>query len=205
LRPGEGQNRDIGRDERRAVEKALRATGDVRSVLDVGAGNGRWFPLLSSKKPKFTVAIDISRDLLTEARREAGPSDSPDRIGLVCGDIGALPLPTQSFDLVVCLELMPYVRRSGRLKALRELRRVSARWVIVQYAHTEGLAFAWQKMRRRLGLEATFPRNHLSSEEIEAEFRRAGLGIRGFAKVGGAFSRSWIVLAEAPSPDWLKT
>ncbi len=204
MRPGEGQNRDIGRDERRAVEKALRATGSVRSVLDVGAGNGRWFPLLLAKKPKVTVAIDISRELLAQARGEAGPADSPDRIALVCADIGALPLPPQSFDLVVCLELMPYVRRSGRLKALRELRRVSSRWVIVQYAHTEGLAFAWQKVRQRFGLEATFPRNHLSSEQIESEFRRAGLGIRGFAKVGGAFSRSWIVLAEAPSPDWLK-
>src|SRR5688572_20056657 len=204
VRPGEGQNREIGRDERRAVEKALRATGSVRSILDVGAGNGRWFTLLSSKKPKVAVAIDISRDSLAAARAEAGPPESDGRIGLVCADIGALPLPSQSFDLVVCLELMPYVRRSGRLKALRELRRVSGRWVIVQYAHTEGLAFAWQKVRAKLGLEASFPRNHLSSEQIEAEFRRAGLGIRGFAKVGGAFSRSWVVLAEAPSPDWLK-
>lgn len=204
MRPGEGQNRDIGRDERRAVDKALRATGDVRSILDVGAGNGRWFSLFATKKPSLTVAADVARDLLMEARSEAGPADSPERVGLVCADIGALPFATQSFDLVVCLELMPYVRRSGRIKALKELRRVSGRWVIVQYAHTEGLAFAWQKMRQRLGLEATFPRNHLSSEQIEAEFRRVGLGIRGFAKVGGAFSRSWIVLAEAPSPDWLK-
>jgi len=76
--------------------------------------------------------------------------------------------------------------------------------VIVQYAHTEGLGFFWQKMRKRMGLEAHFPRNHLSSAEIESEFRRVGLGIRGFARVGGWFSRSWIVLAEAPSPDWLR-
>ena len=204
MRPGEGQNRDIGRDERRAVEKALRATGDVRSILDVGVGNGRWFPLLATRKASLTVALDISREALTQARSAAGPGDSPDRVALVCGDAGALPFPSQSFDLVLCLEFMPYVRRSGRLRALREMRRVSGRWVIVQYAHTEGLGFVWQKMRRRLGLEARFPRNHLSSAEIEAEFRRVGLGIRGFARVGGLFSRYWIVLAEAPSPDWLK-
>jgi len=204
LRPGEGQNRDIGRDERRAVEKALRATGDVRSVLDVGAGNGRWLSLVATKRPSLTVALDLSRDGLTHARSETGPQDSPNRVALVCGDAGALPLPTQFFDLVLCLEFMPYVRRSGRLRALREMRRVSGRWVIVQYAHTEGLGFFWQKMRKRMGLEAHFPRNHLSSAEIESEFRRVGLGIRGFARVGGWFSRSWIVLAEAPSPDWLR-
>jgi SAM-dependent methyltransferase len=204
LRPGEGQNRDIGRDERLAVEKALRATGELRSILDVGAGNGRWLPLLSSRKTKLTVALDISREQLTHARTDAGPGDSPERVALLCGEAGALPFASQSFDLVLCLEFMPYVRRSGRLRALREMRRVSGRWVIVQYAHTEGLGFFWPKMRKRLGLEARFPRNHLSSAEIEGEFRRVGLGIRGFARIGGLFSRSWIVLAEAPSPDWLK-
>jgi len=204
LRPGEGQNRDIGRDERRAVEKALRATGDVRSILDIGAGNGRWLPLWTSKKARLVVACDLSMDNLTHARSATGPEDSKDRVALVRGEAGALAFPSQSFDLVVCLEFMPYVRRSGRLRALKEMRRISGRWVIVQYAHTEGLAFAWQKMRRHLGLEARFPRNHLSSAEIEGEFRRVGLGIRGFARVGGMFSRSWIVLAEAPSPDWLR-
>lgn len=203
MRPGEGQNRDIGRDERRAVEKALRATGDVRSILDVAGGNGRWLSLLASRKASLVVTCDISRDNLTQARSMAD-ADSKGPVAFVRGDAGALAFPSQSFDLVVCLEFMPYVRRSGRLRALKEMRRVSGRWVIVQYAHTEGLAFSWQKMRRRLGLEARFPRNHLSSAEIEGEFRRVGLGIRGFARVGGMFSRSWIVLAEAPSPDWLK-
>lgn len=204
MRPGEGQNREIGRDELRAVEKALRATGEVRSILDVCAGNGRWLSVLATKKASLTVVADISRSAVSEARSSAGSDAAPERLGFLCADAGALPLPAQSFDLVVCLEFMPYVRRSGRLRALREMRRVSGRWVIVQYAHTEGLAFLWQKVRRKLGLEARFPRNHLSSAEIEAEFRRVGLGVRGFARVGGAFSRSWIVLAEAPSPDWLK-
>lgn len=186
------------------MEKALRATGEVRSILDVGAGNGRWLAQLAGKKAPLTVALDVRRDELANARQSAGPSASPERVAMVCGDAGALPFPTQSFDLVLSLEFMPYVKRSGRLKALREMRRVSSRWVIVQYAHTEGVAFAWQRLKQRLGREARFPRNHLSSAEIEDEFRRVGLGIRGFARVGGMFSRSWIVLAEAPSSDWLR-
>ena len=204
MRPGGGENRDIGRNERLAVEKALSATGEVRSILDVGAGNGRWLPALAAKKATLVIALDVSREGLAEARSVAGPEASPQRAALICGDAGALPFPSQSFDLVVCLELMPYVRRTGRLRALREMRRVSSHWVIVQYAHTEGLGFAWQRLRKRLGLETRFPRNHLSGGEVEAEFRRAGLGVRGFARVGGMLSRSWIVLAEAPSPDWMK-
>lgn len=203
MRPGEGQKREIDRDERRAVEKALRATGEVRSILDLGAGNGRWLDTLAAKKPLHIVALDVSRSELASARSSAGP-ESAASVSVVCGDCGALPLRSQSFDLVVCLEMMPYVRRSGRLRGLREMRRVSSRWVVVQYAHTEGLGFLWQRCRQWLGLRARYPRNHLSNAEIASEFRRAGLGIRGIARVGGLFSRSWIVLAEAPSPDWMK-
>jgi len=203
LRPGEGERRDIDRDERRAVERALRATGDVRSILDVGCGNGRWMTTLAAKKPAFLVALDCSQAELVTARASGGGPDAPG-FSVLCADAGALPLRPQSFDLVLCLGVMPHVRRTGRLRALREMRRVTTRWVIVEYCHTEGMSFLWQRLRQRLGLPARFPRNHLSSREIEGEFRRAGLGIRGFARVGGMFSRTWVVLAEAPSPDWMK-
>lgn len=173
-------------------------------MLDVATGNGRWLPLLAGKKTKQILGLDLSRENLEAARQAGQALPDPECVDFVRGDAGALPFPAQSFDLVICLQLMPYVRRSGRLRALREMRRVTGRWVIVQYAHTEGLAFAWQKLRRYLGLEARFPRNHLSSDQIVGEFRRVGLGVRGFARVGGAFSRTWVVLAEAPSPDWLQ-
>lgn len=204
MRPGEGQRRDIGQDERKAVEKALRAAADVRSILDIGTGNGRWWSSLAAKKASLFIGFDLSRTELASARAAAGNDSAAQQPALVCGDVGALPFPTQSFDLVLCLEMMPYVRRSGRLRGLREMRRVSSRWVIVQYAHNEGASFLWQRLRQRVGLEPRFPRNHLSSGQLEAELRRAGLGIRGLAKVGGMFSRSWIVLAEAPSPEWMK-
>jgi ubiquinone/menaquinone biosynthesis C-methylase UbiE len=204
LRPGEGQNRDIDRDARRAVEKALRATGLVRSVLDVGTGNGRWLPSVASKKAGLVVALDIAHAELAGARAAMEPDSTPERVAMVCADAGALPVPSPSFDLVLCLEMMPYVRRVGRQRALREMRRVSGRWVVVQYAHNEGASFLWQRIRKRLGLEAHFPRNHLSRTEVQRELRQAGLGVRGFARVGGVFSRSWIVLAEAPSPDWMQ-
>lgn len=202
LRPGEGNNRGIPGPERRAVEKALKAVGHYRTVLDLGVGNGRWLPALEAGKPRLVVGLDFSRAELLATRTS---SPLPASTALVCADAGALPFAAQAFDVVVCLGLMPYVRRSGRLRALREMRRVTGRWVVVQYAHREGLGLAWQRLRRRIGLESRFPRNHLSYEEVQGELRRAGLGIRGVARVGGRFSRSWVVLAEAPSPDWLKS
>jgi ubiquinone/menaquinone biosynthesis C-methylase UbiE len=206
LRRGEGQNRDIDRDELRAVDKALRAAGDVRTVLDVGSGNSRWLRHFQALHPGLVVELDISQDGLAEARGGVASDQAlAGASSFVCADAGALPFASQSFDLVACLQLLPYVRKSGRIRALREMRRVSSRWVIVEYAHIEGASFLWQRARRRLGLEATFPRNHLTMPQVESELRMVGLGIRGFAPVGGAFSRSWVVLAEAPSAGWMSS
>lgn len=203
MRSGEGENREISRHERRAVGKALRAAGDYRSLLDVGMGNGRWLGELAGKKGRLLVGVDSSRAELMAARALLAPESST-ATALVCADAGALPFPAQSFDVVVCLGLMPHVRRSGRFRALREMRRVTTRWVVVEYAHREGLALVWQRFRRSVGLEARFPRNHVTYEDMQGEFRRAGLGVRGVARVGGRFSNSWIVLAEAPSSDWMR-
>lgn len=202
-RPGEGTHRSITRDERVAVGDALKATGKVRAILDVASGNGRWTDALARKRGASIVQLDLSGESLAAARG-ADKRDRPGH-GYVRGDAGALPFRPQIFDLVVCLEFLPYIRRSGgRIRALKEMRRVSRRWVVVEYRHRHGLRFAWQRLRHRLGLEARFPRNHLSYEQIDEELRRAGLGLRQVFPVGGRNSRSWVILAEAPSPDWMK-
>ncbi|HYC01047.1 MAG TPA: class I SAM-dependent methyltransferase [Candidatus Limnocylindrales bacterium] len=200
LRPGEADSRDIRRDERAAVNKALRSVGKVRTVLDVACGNGRWSDVLARGRGRSLVDLDISAVALEAARQSKNGTNIR---GYVRGDAGTLPFSPQSFDLVVCLEFLCHVRGPGRLRALREMRRVSRRWVLVEYQHREGLKFAWQRVRRRMGLEARFPRNHLSREQIDVELRRAGLGIKHIFPVGGAFSRRWIIVAEAPSPAWL--
>ncbi len=205
MRAGEGQDRELRGDERRAVGRALRAAGSVRSLLDVAAGNGRWLPLLAGKATGPVVAVDLSLAELQLARGALSANLPEGRAAYAASDAGALPFRSQSFDLVVCLGLFPHVRRSGRVRALRELRRVSNRWVLVQYAHAEGLGFLWQRTKKSIGLSARLPRNHLTRREVQAEMRQAGLGVRGFARVGGPFSRTWIVLAEAPSSDWMKS
>lgn len=159
--------------------------------------------MLAEKRGASIVHLDIAGESLARAR-EAAKQDQTIH-GYVRGDAGALPFRPQVFDLIVCLEFLPYIRRSGgRVRALKEMRRVSRRWVVVEYRHREGLRFAWQRVRHRLGLEARFPRNHLSYEQIDEELRRAGLGLRQVFPVGGRTSRSWVILAEAPSADWMK-
>lgn len=201
-RPGEGNDRSIARSERAAVQRALDATGKARAILDVASGNGRWAESLTRSNGAALVHFDLSAESLSAAR---GAHQKPNH-GFVRGDAGALPFRPQVFDLVVCLEFLPYISRSGgRVRALKEMRRVSRRWVVVQYSHRQGLRFAWQRLRARLGMEAKFPRSHLSYDQIDDELRLAGLGLRHVFRIGGPNSRSCVVVAEAPSPDWMKS
>lgn len=61
-------------------------------VLDIGCGNGRFFPLLAERHVEY-VGLDNSRGLLDEARKKY-PG-----VTFTEGDATALPFPDRSFDV----------------------------------------------------------------------------------------------------------
>jgi ubiquinone/menaquinone biosynthesis C-methylase UbiE len=73
------------------------------------------------------VGADTSDDALREASRRA-PG-----VSFQFGDVLDLPFPDRSFDLVVCTEVLEHVEDPAA--ALRELRRVARRAVLVTVPH----------------------------------------------------------------------
>jgi SAM-dependent methyltransferase len=88
-----------------------------RRILDAGSGEGYGAALLRRAGASSVVGIDIHEEAVNHAR---------DRYGLeiLQGDIGALPFPDSSFDLIVCFETIEHVPDGSR--ALSEFRRVLA-------------------------------------------------------------------------------
>jgi len=116
-------------DLRRQVNLAVSAAEymlarPIRSVLDVGAGEGRWNPIVQRLRPSATYyGVDPSE--YTVRRYGA-------RRNIVHGtfdDLDAL-FPNQRFDLVVCCSVLNYLSRPDMARALRHLAR-----------HTGGVAF----------------------------------------------------------------
>ncbi len=79
------------------------------------------------------MALDVSQDMLLEARRQRTPdSKAPGRSAYVRGSVASLPIQSRSFDVVVCVGVMGHMkrRRSGAevldtaVLAIRELARV---------------------------------------------------------------------------------
>ncbi|MDQ6738557.1 MAG: class I SAM-dependent methyltransferase [Gemmatimonadota bacterium] len=140
-------------DLARLVRFALAATEyvlahPVRSVLDVGAGEGRWFPVLQKMRPRIRYqGVDPS----DYAVRRFG-----ERRNIVRGTLDDLPglFPDAKFDLVVCCSVINYMPSD---EVVRAMRNIAARTAGVAYLeifttddHVEGDTEGWHSETRTL-------------------------------------------------------
>jgi ubiquinone/menaquinone biosynthesis C-methylase UbiE len=92
--------------------------GQVRSILDLGCGTGRFSGALSGRFGADVIGIDPSRKMLGEARRNQDRS----RVFYACGSAEALPLDANSVDAIFIS--MAFHHFTDPMMAARECRRV---------------------------------------------------------------------------------
>lgn len=96
---------------------AEHASAEMRA-LDIGCGNGRFYPLLHARDATYT-GLDNSKGLLDEARRR-----HPEGI-FALGDATALPFPDESFDIAYSFAVIHHIPSSAlRKKFAAEAARV---------------------------------------------------------------------------------
>ncbi|MFK7742958.1 MAG: class I SAM-dependent methyltransferase [Planctomycetota bacterium] len=129
------------RRERRALRALLAAVprddtaaAPNRPWLDVPSGAGR----LTEELPGPAVRVDRDPEMV-----RAADSRSP----RACASVHALPFAASSFEGVLCMRLLQHIGSAEeRTTILRELGRVSERWLIVSFFD----ALSLQHLRRRL-------------------------------------------------------
>ena len=89
-------------------------TLNPKEVLEIGIGNGFVHNYLKEKSVKIKT-LDIDKSL------------SPD----VVGSVLKLPFTSESFDIVVCYEVLEHLPYSEFPKALKEIHRVSQKHVVL--------------------------------------------------------------------------
>lgn len=101
----------------------------VRFLLDAGCGEAFILSTMVQARSDLEVAvgIDIDRDALGR-----GHELSPD-IPLIEADILHLPYPSDSFDIVVCAEVLEHLTNPD--EALAELCRVSRKYCLLSVPH----------------------------------------------------------------------
>lgn len=87
-------------------------------VLDIGCGNGRFFPLVEKRHAAYT-GIDYSEGLIEEAKRL-----HPNGVFLV-GDATALPFPDNTFDIAYSFAVVHHIpSKALRAQFVREAARI---------------------------------------------------------------------------------
>lgn len=141
------------RSEQSAFRELLRDLPAGASVIDIPVGTGRFLELYRERGLRV-AGRDISPDMLRMAEeklRQTGPLDC----SLGVADIRSIPEPDDSFDCAICIRFLNWVDLRGLEGALRELKRVSKRRLIVGVRHkvpTVDLLLDGPKGLLRLGM-----------------------------------------------------
>ncbi len=179
------------------VEDALRAAiGDALfgSLLDLGTGTGRMISLFGPQARR-RVGVDASHAMLAVARANLERDSMP--VELRQGDIYALPVERDAFDLVILHQVLHFLDDPAR--AIREAAHALApggRMLIVDFAPHDLEFLRETQAHRRLGFSVAQIDGWLAEAGLRGERRRdIAPPVRG----GGQLTVS-IVVARDPRP-----
>ena len=120
-----------GPDRQRMATLADKLPLDVRTLLDVGCGNGLFLKHLSEMKERSFERLcgtDRSKTALACVQAER-----------VRASIDLLPFSTDEFDAVSCLEVLEHLPQTTFIGALNEISRVAHRYILVSVPYNENL------------------------------------------------------------------
>jgi len=101
------------------------------SILDVGCGDGRITNRLTNLTDARVVGIDVSEEALKRVQTEA-----------IHGSVDNIPFADQMFDLVLATELVEHLPSPTYQEALKEIKRVARRWILIGVPWREQLSLA---------------------------------------------------------------
>lgn len=145
----------------------------ITTLLDLACGTGRMSEFLASRGYRLTCG-DISDEMIGVARRRlaAGGFGHVDFLKL---DIYQTGQADAAFDCVTAFRLFQHLTSEQRARALREMARVSRRFVLVNVMHTSAYYGVVRKLRLALGRYTT--RYTSTQAEVDQELDYAGLRV----------------------------
>jgi len=127
----------------REIDSLLARVTDVTTVLDAGAGVGR-FSIPLAKRGLEVTHLDISDSMLKKAREMAEEAGVTDRMVFVKSRITELAgYPSDCFDLVICVDAPVSYVYPRHNQVLRDLVRIARKAVVVSVASRLGFFPYW--------------------------------------------------------------
>lgn len=122
--------RYVNEIEKNIIEREVK---NVKNILDVGIGTGRFSKILIDKNITVT-GLDISEEMLKAAEEKLG-----EKVELFLGDAENIPFNDNSFDGIVCMRVFKYFKNHE--KALREFNRICKKNGLVIFGAANSISY----------------------------------------------------------------
>lgn len=109
----QGYEELYGEEQRKKFEVIKELINFSGKILDVGCGNGKITNEIA-EKGEFVVGMDISKGMISKAKKE--------KAFFIIADACSLPFKDDSFDIVISITVLQDIKEP--LKALKEMKRV---------------------------------------------------------------------------------
>lgn len=164
----------IDRFEKAFAERVFGMVGSDSHIVDVPCGNGRFYDVFSSAR-EITM-IDYSENMLSATSERIGKKEN---IKMLCADITALDLLDNSAELCFCMRLFHHMKNDEvRLKALKELSRVSKKYVALSFYNKKCGRYYWRKT-----LKKKIRGNYITLDHIVGLANKAGLELLDYSRL----------------------
>ena len=179
-------HRHINRREQIALARMLHHLDGVQiqSMLDMPCGAGRFLPTLCDPS-RTLIQMDISHEMLALAHDRLSSHSTRCKVHFIQGSAFTLPLADNSIDCVFCNRLLHHFKDApDRLKLLRELHRITRRYLIVSFFdyHRFGkLRVILKRLRGRKPDYSGYP----TKATFEAELSQVGFKVHRIEPTGG--------------------
>jgi SAM-dependent methyltransferase len=157
--------------ERAAVSKLLLRIQQNGPALDLACGTGRLTGQLLAED-RIVAGTDISREMLQITRERLG--DGKNLLGLIQADAEYMPFEDDAFQCITSSRFMAHIPRAIRMNILKELRRISRRWLIISYLNPVSLLGIYRAFVRLLRGNQ---RDQFSRRSLRKELKQAGFSL----------------------------
>ncbi len=188
------------RREKNCITKALRGITPGSRVLDLPCGTGRLTRLLMDQGFRVTAA-DVSEAMVSLARTNIAASQSPTEghlphVDFEVRDVMQTGYADNQFDAVVCNRLFHHFTESStRLRALKELRRISRGPVIISFFNSFALDAAYRKLVNKARGRTPRDRIPIPYPVFHGELLTTGFRVQRKIAVRWGISPHWYVVA----------
>ncbi len=149
--------------------KEIASRPEIKSVLDIGPGTEFLREVLKIHRPDISYAtVDVAEDV------------NPD----VIGSVTKLPFSDYSYDVVCAFQVLEHIQFADVPSAIKEMARVSKRYVFVSLPHF-GPSIEWHfKMplvpRIKFSFKIPLPKKHKFNGQHYWELGKRGYSVKNF-------------------------